>query len=81
VEVVKDSGDDRVISNVSGTILAANVDELKLDGTANEGTGNNLDKDLDGNDNSVTLDGAAGNDIDGGHWGHRHGSAFRCRHD
>jgi Ca2+-binding RTX toxin-like protein len=63
VEGTKDAGRDSVSSSVSGIVLAANVEDLRLIGSATKGTGNNLGNVLQGNDGNVTLDGAAGNDV------------------
>ncbi len=60
-------GTDRVETELSGLILAANVENLKLLGSADiSGTGNDLSNRLWGNTGKNTLIGGAGNDtLDG----------------
>ena len=54
-------GSDRVVSNVEGMALPANVENLIL-GTASKGSGNELDNNLRGNASDNVIFGAAGND-------------------
>ena len=62
------AGDDFVISSVSFSLAAiANVENLKLSGTAISGTGNSLNNVITGNTAANNLSGDAGNDsLNGG---------------
>jgi Ca2+-binding RTX toxin-like protein len=57
-----DAGTDTVRSTLAAYMLAANVENLILSGSAVSGTGNGLDNMLDGNGLANTLDGGAGAD-------------------
>ncbi|WP_260294247.1 hypothetical protein [Sedimenticola hydrogenitrophicus] len=59
---VHDHPDDVVISEIDYT-LTDNVEELRLAGSALNGTGNDLDNTLTGNAGDNRLDGGAGNDL------------------
>ncbi|MBR8828168.1 MAG: calx-beta domain protein, partial [Gomphosphaeria aponina SAG 52.96 = DSM 107014] len=57
------AGDDTVNSNITITTLAANVENINLQGTANiNATGNTLNNNLTGNSGNNILNGGAGND-------------------
>ena len=56
-------GNDTVWSNVSGYVLANNVETLRLASGAASGYGNSADNTLVGNDQANTLDGGAGDDV------------------
>lgn len=55
-------GTDVVLTDVTGYILAKNVENLFLNGTVADGTGNELDNVITGNAANNILDGAGGND-------------------
>jgi Ca2+-binding RTX toxin-like protein len=55
------SGSDTVVSYINYTLLA-NVENLKLAGSALTGTGNTLNNTITGNGSNNTLNGSAGND-------------------
>ena len=60
-------GIDIVRSFAPSYTLGANVEHLILTGTANEGTGNNLNNQITGNSRNNTLNGGGGNDtLNGG---------------
>ena len=61
IELPKE-GRDKVYSSISYT-LRDNVEDLELTGNATDGTGNNLQNHIIGNDRDNTLDGRAGADI------------------
>jgi Ca2+-binding RTX toxin-like protein len=56
------NGIDQVYASVSGYTLTDDVEQLRLYGNANSGTGNKLDNALYGNQLNDTLDGKDGND-------------------
>jgi len=57
-----DGGTDQVVATVNHT-LAANVENLRLEGSANVGIGNDLANRLQGAGNDDTLSGMGGNDV------------------
>lgn len=62
--IVEDAGGgtDQVVSSVNHT-LAANVENLRMEGAANVGTGNALANRIQGADNNDTISGLGGNDV------------------
>ena len=82
-QVIENAGEgsDLVISTVTYT-LPNNVERLTLDGFGSlDGTGNNLDNELNGNLAANRLEGLAGNDrLDGWDWRRHDGGRYRRRY-